>query len=153
MKKVLVLTVLLIFALSSLCLAAKSSSRPSSGASHSTPSTSAPASQAAPSSGYKPSAPASSYNDKAPAAKTQATTQAPHQSTGSSWMRNIGMLAGGMMLGSMLSNLFGQGSTGMFADIMGILATLIPIVLLFMLGRFLWIRYKSRQDKDNISRY
>ena len=149
MKKVLLFAFLLVFAVNGLCFAATSSSRPSS--SPSRPSTSAPASQTAPTTGYKPSAPASSYNDKAPAAT--AVPQAAQQSTGSSWMRNAGMLAGGMMLGGMLSSMLGHGNSGMLADIMGILISIVPIIAIFMLGRFLWFRYKSRQEKEPTTRY
>lgn len=145
MKKVLLITFVLIFALNGFCFAAKSSSsRPSGGSS---------SSSTAPASGYKPSAPANTYTDKAPLNRAAATTQAPQQSTGSSWMRNVGMLAGGMMLGGMLSSMLGQGSTGMLADIMGLLVSLVPILLLVMLGRFLWIRYKSKPEKQPVSRF
>ena len=156
MKRVLLLTFLLIFALNSLAFAAKSSSKPSS---PSRPSTSSPAapnnapSQAAPSSGYKPSAPANTYSDKAPAAKPPAPPQATQQSTGSSWLRNAGMLAGGMMLGGMLSNMFGHGNSGMLADILGILISVIPIIAIFMLGRFLWLRHKEKQQTQMSNRY
>lgn len=146
MKKVLLITFVLIFALNGLCFAAKSSSsRPASRPS--SPTTTAPAG------GYKPSAPANTYTDKAPLNRAAATTQAPQQSTGSSWMRNVGMLAGGMMLGGMLSSMLGHGSTGMLADIMGLLISLVPILILVMLGRFLWIRYKSKPEKQPVSRF
>ncbi len=154
MKRILLLTFLLIFALNSLAFAAKSSSRPSS---PSRPSTSTPAAKTAPAqetpnSGYKPSAPANSYSDKAPAVKPPAPPQAA-QSGGSSWLRNAGMIAGGMMLGGMLSSMFGHGSTGWLADILGILISLIPIVAIFMLGRFLWLRHKEKQQTQTSNRY
>ena len=155
MKRILLLTFLLIFALNSLAFAAKSSSKP---ASPSRPATSAPAApsaapaQTAPS-GYKPSAPANTYSDKAPAAKPPAPPQAAPQSTGSSWLRNAGMLAGGMMLGGMLSNMFGHGNSGMLADILGILISVIPIIAIFMLGRFLWLRHKEKQQAQMSNRY
>lgn len=141
MKKVLLLTFVLIFALNSLAFAAKSSSRPAS-----RPAAPA-ASQTAPATGYKPSAPASSYNDKAPAVK-QPAAQTTQPSTGSSWMRNVGMFAGGMMLGGLLSNMLGFGHSGMFADILGMLASIVPIIAIFMLGRFLWVRYKNKQEEE-----
>lgn len=152
MKKVLLLTLVLVFALNGLCFAAKSSSKPSS---PSRPSTSAPAAtQNTPGSGYKPSAPASSYSDKAPAAKPPAVPQAAaQQSTGSGWMRNVGMLAGGMVLGGMLSSMLGQGSSGMLANIMGLLVSLVPIIIIFMLGRFLWSRYKTKREQGTSTRY
>ena len=153
MKRILLLTFLLIFALNSFAFAAKSSSKPSS---PSRPSTSAPAAnttppaQATPNSGYKPSAPANTYSDKAPAVKPPAPPQTAPQSSGSSWLRNAGMFAGGMMLGGMLSNMFGHGNSGMLADILGILISVIPIIAIFMLGRFLWLRHKEK--KQTVSR-
>lgn len=142
MKKVLLLTFVLIFALNGLAFAAKSSSRPAS-----RPAAPA-ASQTAPATGYKPSAPASSYNDKAPAVKQPAAAQTTQPSTGSNWMRNVGMFAGGMMLGGLLSNMLGFGHSGMFADILGMLASILPIIAIFMLGRFLWVRYKNKQEEE-----
>ena len=156
MKRILLLTFLLIFALNSFAFAAKSSSKPSS---PSRPSTSAPAApttspaQATPSTGYKPSAPAHTYSDKAPAVKPPAPPQAAPQSSGSSWLRNAGMFAGGMLLGGMLSNMFGHGNSGMLADILGILISVIPIIAIFMLGRFLWLRHKEKQQAQTNSRY
>ena len=150
MKKVLLVAFVLIFALTGLAFAAKSSSRPASRPS--APAVkSAPTTQTAPSSGYKPSAPASSYNDKAPAAKP-GVSQTTLPSTGSSWMRNVGMFAGGMMLGGLLSNMLGFGHSGMFADILGMLASILPILAIFMLGRFLWVRYKTKREKDTMTR-
>ena len=154
MKRILLLTFLLIFALNSLAFAAKSSSRPSS---PSRPSTSTPAAKTAPAqempnSGYKPSAPVNSYSDKAPAVKPPAPPQAA-QSGGSSWLRNAGMIAGGMMLGGMLSNMFGHGNSGWLADILGVLISVIPFIALFMLGRFLWIRHKEKQQAQTSNRY
>lgn len=150
MKRILLLTFLLIFALNSLAFAAKSSSRPSS---PSRPSTSAPAAKTAPTSNYKPSAPANTYNDKAPAVKPPVPPQTAAQSGGSSWLRNAGMIAGGMMLGGMLSNMFGHGNSGWLADILGVLISVIPFIALFMLGRFLWIRHKEKQQAQTSNRY
>ena len=144
MKKVLLVAFVLIFALTGLAFAAKSSSRPASRPS-------APAVKSAPTTQYKPSAPASSYNDKAPAAKP-GVSQTTQPSTGSSWMRNVGMFAGGMMLGGYLSNMMGFGHSGLFADILGMLASILPILAIFMLGRFLWVRYKTKREQDSITR-
>ena len=150
MKKVLLVAFVLIFAFTGLAFAAKSSSRPASRPS--APAVkSAPTTQTTPSSGYKPSAPASSYNDKAPAAKP-GVSQTTQPSTGSNWMRNVGMFAGGMMLGGLLSNMLGFGHSGMFADILGMLASILPILAIFMLGRFLWVRYKTKREKDTMTR-
>lgn len=149
LNRVLLVTFLLIFSLNSFAYAAKSSSKPPSRPS--APTQSAPATtNTAPASGYKPSAPASSYNDKAPAAKQAAAAQTTQPSTGSNWMRNIGMFAGGMMLGGLLSNMLGFGHSGMLADIMGMIVSIVPIIAVFLLGRFLWSRYKNRQEKKPV---
>ena len=142
-RKISFFTFLLIFVLSGICSAAKSSSRPVSRPS--APITrSAPTTESTTTSGYKPSAPASSYTDKVPSA----TTQLPSQSTGSSWMRSAGMFAGGMMMGGLLSNMMGYGNSGLLANIMGMLISFVPIIMIFMLGRFLWNRYKKKQEDD-----
>jgi len=151
MKKILLLTFMVIFALQSVGLAAvsgsRSSSAPKSSPSISQPSTSSSSSTST-TSGYKPSAPASSYSDKAPAAATK-TQQQAQQSTGSSFLRNAGLFGGGMLLGSMLGGMFGFGSSGMFASIMGMLFNVMAIGLLFMAGRYLWNRFQeSRRKKD-----
>ena len=142
-KKIPLLAFLLIFAVSGICSAAKSSSRPAS-----RPSTnvtkSVPATGSTTTSGYKPSAPANSYTNKAPDAKS-ATGQTMPPNTGSSWMRNAGLFGGGMMMGSLLSSMMGYGGYGMMANIMGALFSFLPIILIFMLGRVLWNRYKSKQ--------
>ncbi|MBP1763293.1 MAG: hypothetical protein H6Q65_351 [Firmicutes bacterium] len=152
MKKLLVVTFMLIFAFQSVGLAAvsgsKRSSAPKSSPSISQPSTGSSSTSTSTTSGYKPSAPASSYSDKAPAAATK-TQQQAQQSTGSSFLRNAGMFGGGMLLGSMLGSMFGFGSSGMFASIMGMLFNVMAIGLLFMAGRYLWNRFQeSRRKKD-----
>jgi hypothetical protein len=145
MKKLLLLTFLLIFACQSISFAAISGSKGIS-VPRSAPSTSQPASSSS-SSSYKPSAPATSYSDKAPAAKSQ--QQQAQQSTGSSFLRNAGLLGGGMLLGSMLGGMFGAGSSGMFSQILGMLFNAIAIGLIFMAGRYIWNKFQeSRKPKD-----
>ena len=98
---------------------------------------------------YKPSAPAQSYSDKAPAAAAKPNTQtAAQQSTGSSFLRNAGLFAGGMFLGSMLGNMFGFGHSGMFADIIGMLFNVELLAGIVMAGRFLWDKFKNRDSKN-----
>lgn len=76
---------------------------------------------------YAPSKKASDLKDTPAQAKNAANpaanAAAANTNTGSRWgsaLRNIGLLAGGMMLGGMLANMFGMG--GMFGDILGLLA-------------------------------
>ena len=143
MRKLLVLTFLCIFALQSVALAAVSSSKGSSAPRSSgsitqkAPSTS----QTAPntSSGYKSSAPASSYSEKAPAAATkQPQMQQPQQSTGNGFLRSAAMFGGGMLMGSMLGNMFGFGTNGMFSQIVGLLFNVMMIALLFKGALYVW---------------
>ena len=158
MKKILLLTFLLLFAFQSLIFAAASSSKgssaPRSSPSVSHPASNAPAATPGTTSGYKPSAPANSYNDKAPAAtaKTQ-QPQPQQQSTGSSFLRNLGMIGGGMLLGSMLGNMFGFGSSGMFSQIAGILVNVMILGLIFMLVRYLWNRFQASRAQNNNNRF
>ena len=39
------------------------------------------------------------------------------------------------------------------ADILGVLISVIPFIALFMLGRFLWIRHKEKQQAQTSNRY
>ena len=86
--------------------------------------------------------------DAAKNVKKPSTTQ---QSSGSNFLRNAGMLAGGMMLGSMLATLF--GGSGMLASIFGMLFNLIFLVLilgaLFVAGRFLWRKIRGDHQQNN----
>jgi predicted lipid-binding transport protein (Tim44 family) len=139
-KKLLLLTFLVLFAVSTVCAAApSSSSRPASAPK---PSTSQTAPATSPSSGYKPSAPASSYSNTAP--KPAAPQPAQQPATGG-WMRTLGMLGSGMLIGGLLSSLFGFGNSGMFASIIGILANVVLLAGIFMAGRFLWTKYKEHR--------
>lgn len=149
MKKLLVLTFLFIFALQSVGLAAVSSSKGSSA-----PRSSGSITQKAPStsqtspntsSGYKSSAPASSYSEKAPTAATKPQLQQP-QSTGNGFLRSAAMFGGGMLMGSMLGNMFGFGSNGMFSQIIGLLFNVMIIVLLFKGALYLWNRFRANRQ-------
>jgi hypothetical protein len=157
LKKLLLFTVLFMFAFQSLSFAAASSSRgvsaPKSAPRVSQPAPTAPAPTAPASSGttsgYKPSAPATSYSDKAPATAVKPSQPMQQPSTGSSFLRSAAMIGGGMLLGSMLGNMFGFGSSGMFAQVIGLLFNIMLVVLLFMAGRYAWNRFRtSRENKD-----
>ena len=158
MKKILLFTFLCIFAFQSVIFAAASSSKgssaPRTSPGVSQPSHSAPSSQnAAP--GYKPSAPANSYNEKAPAAaaKPQQPQPPQQQSTGSSFLRNLGMIGGGMLLGGMIGNMFGFGSSGMFSQIAGLLVNVMLLGLIIMLVRYIWNRFQSSRAQNNTNRF
>ncbi len=147
MKKIFLLTFMFIFAFNAVSFAAVGGSK----SRVSTPSSKPPTTQTSPSksssSEYKPSAPAQSYGEKAPATATKPNTQAAaQQQTGSSFLRNAGLFGGGMLLGSMLGGMFGFGNSGMFADIMGMLFNVMLLAGVFMAGRFLWDKFKNRNN-------
>lgn len=104
---------------------------------------------------YAPSKKADQYKETAPAAKSNTNAAANAQkSTGwGSAMRTMGMLAGGMLLGSMLSHLFGFGGTGLFADIMGLVMNLVIIAAIICLLNFVVRRFiLGRLNKSNQAR-
>ena len=148
MKRLLVFTFLFVFAFQAVGFAAI-------GGSKSKPSFSPPKSsntqKATPDagSGYKPSAPANSYSDKAPAtaAKPGAQTAQPQQPSSGGFLRNMALFGGGMMLGSLLGNMFGFGAGSFFADMIGMLFNVLLLAGVFMGGRYLWNRYKQKQEE------
>lgn len=152
MKKILALVLVLVFAFSSVSFAAVSSSRTrSSSPSISTPSTpkSAPSQQTSPStqgSTYTPSASANSYSDKAPASQVKPGVQTPQQQNNGGFWRNAGMFGGGMLLGSMLSSMFGFGHMGAMSSIFGMIFNIIILAGIFMGIRYLWSRFRNKKD-------
>lgn len=75
----------------------------------------------------------------------------PTTSTGSRWgntLRNIGLFAGGMFLGSMLASMFGFG--GLFGDILGALANVILFGAVIMLAMWAWRKFKNRNNPDPV---
>ena len=105
--------------------------------------------------GYAPSKNANQLDKNAPAANAKANTpnaanaasQAQKSSGWGNTLRNIGLLAGGMMLGGLLASMFGMGS-GMLADILGVLANVAIAVVVFMAIRWVWNRFRSRKEEN-----
>ncbi|MHC1761400.1 MAG: hypothetical protein AB9917_18170 [Negativicutes bacterium] len=154
MRKLLLFTFLLLLAFQSVSFAAASSSR--GAPARSAPRVSQPAPAAAPAasgttSGYKPSAPANSYSDKAPATAVKPQQPAQQPSTGNSFLRSAAMFGGGMLLGSMLGNMFGFGSSGMFSQMIGLLFNVLLIGLIFMAGRYVWNRFRASRERKDIN--
>ena len=141
-KRLVLLTFVLVFAAHAIGFAAVGGSKPRM-SSPSRPSTTQTA--PAPASSYKPSAPASSYTEKAPATKA-ASPQTAQPATGG-FMRNLGMIGGGMLLGGMLSNMLGFGNSGMLSNIVGMLFNVMLLAGVFMAGRYAWDKFKNR-DRD-----
>ena len=100
-------------------------------------------------SSYAPSKDAKSLEKNAKSNTAAANANTQSSSRLGSIMRGIGIFAGGMLLGSMLSHLFGMGS-GMFADIMGLLMNGLLIVVAIMAVRWLWNKFRG--NKTSASR-
>ena len=103
--------------------------------------------------GYAPSKSASQLDKNAPAAgaKSTAPNAASQAQKSSGWgntLRNIGLLAGGMMLGGLLASMFGMGG-GMLADILGVLANVAIAVVAFMAIRWVWNRFRGRKEENS----
>lgn len=127
---------------------------------------SAPKSAPAPSSGnsksvsgngnsYAPSKSANQLDKNAPAAGAKAGTAAnagaantarSHTGWGTA-LRSIGLLAGGMLLGSMLASMFGLGG-GFLADLLGVLANVVMVMIAFMAIRWLFRRLRGRGEEN-----
>ena len=105
--------------------------------------------------GYAPSKNANQLDKNAPAAGAKANTPgaanaASTAQRGTGWgntLRNIGLLAGGMMLGGLLASMFGMGG-GMLADILGVLANVAIAVVAFMAIRWVWNRFRGRKEEN-----
>ena len=109
--------------------------------------------------GYAPSKSANQLDKNAPATGAKSTapnaanaaSQAQKSSGWGNTLRNIGLLAGGMMLGGLLASMFGMGG-GMFADILGVLANVAIAVVAFMAIRWAWSRFRGRKEENAYQR-
>lgn len=93
---------------------------------------------------YAPSKNANEYNKTAPKTGTGQPAAAPN--TGTRWgnvMRGIGFLAGGMLLGHLLSNMLGMGG-GFMADVLGLLFNIILVYAVFKLIMYVIRRFRNR---------
>ena len=85
--------------------------------------------------------------------KTNTTTNtANNQQSGSRWgsaLRNIGLFAGGMFLGSMLSNMFGLG--GFMGDILGLIANVVLIGIVVMIIMAIYRKLFGKKNETNAS--
>ena len=106
---------------------------------------------------YAPSKNANQLEKNAPAAnsKANAANAATPAKSSTGWgntLRNIGLLAGGMMLGGLLASLLGGMGSGLLADILGVLVNVAIAVAAFMVLRWLWNRFRSRKEEENVYR-
>lgn len=106
--------------------------------------------------GYKPSKDAKSLEKNAPTASSKAAAgNTANTQSGSRWgsaLRNIGLFAGGMMLGSMLSHLFGGLGGGMMADILGLVMNILMAAAVFLILRWAWNKFRGRGKETNVYR-
>lgn len=83
--------------------------------------------------------------------KTNTTTNtANNQQSGSRWgsaLRNIGLFAGGMFLGSMLSNMFGL--SGFMGDILGLIANVVFIGIVVMVIMAIYRKLFGKKNETN----
>lgn len=95
-------------------------------------------------------------NTPAPAPSATPTPQ-PQQQSGTRWgniMRNVGLFAGGMAVGGLLSHLLGGSSVGaggapsMMGDILGLLVNLAILAAIVLGARALWNRFRAKKN-DN----
>lgn len=86
-------------------------------------------------------------------ARTNAQTRTNQSSGWGSAMRNIGLLAGGMFLGSMLSSLFGWGNMGFMADILGVMFNIILLLVIVSLISHLWRKFRGKKNSSDDDAY
>lgn len=96
---------------------------------------------------YAPSKSAKDLNKEAPKTNSAANAASAPSSGIGNMMRNVGLFAGGMLLGSILGNMLGMGGMG---EIFGILANVIFIALAIGVIFWLWRKFKN---KDNSNPY
>lgn len=159
LKKITVLMMVCFFAMSSLAFAATGGAKsaapkasPGITSQQKAPEAAAPSQKT---NEYKPSTDAKSLQKDAPAAKanTAAADAAKSSSPWGGMMRNIGLFAGGMMLGGLLSSMFGMGAGGMMSDILGLLMNVVMVVAVVMAARFLWTKFKNRNQPADVNPY
>ena len=86
-------------------------------------------------------------------ARTNTQTRTNQSSGWGSAMRNIGLLAGGMFLGSMLSSLFGRGNMGFMADILGVMFNIILLLVIVSLISHLWRKFRGKKNTSDDDAY
>lgn len=125
-------------------------SRPSGSPSSSSSSTARPNQQ------YRPSQKASDIPSTAPSARTGSSAArsgaSAQTSSGTRWggmLRSIGLFAGGMMLGGLLSSMFGFGGMGFMADFMGLIMNAVLIFAVIKLVMWGVSKFLGRKRDDD----
>lgn len=108
---------------------------------------------------YAPSKAANEHSATAPKAQPGVGAANPAANTGTRWgnmLRGMGFFAGGMLLGSLLSNMLGMGG-GFLGDLLGVLANVVMIYLVYKLIRFgisaIFNRKRKNDGYDNTNPY
>ena len=99
---------------------------------------------------YAPSKNAKDLQSTAPAAKSANTSTAAKtkSSTGfGNMMRNIGLFAGGMMLGGLIGSLFG-GFGGFLGDVLGLLFNVIMFYAAYRGIKYLYNKFRGNNDQS-----
>ena len=86
-------------------------------------------------------------------ARTNTQTRTNQSSGWGSAIRNIGLLAGGMFLGSMLSSLFGWGNMGFMADILGVMFNIVLLLVIVSLISHLWRKFRGKKNSSDDDAY
>ncbi len=166
-KKILAITMIVVFAFSGACFAKGKAggggmkvSPPAATSKSLTPSqktdttkTQTPQNNAADTNKTNSNTTNNTTTNNAAANKTNQTTQRNNttQESGSRWgsaLRNIGLFAGGMFLGSMLSSMFGMG--GIFADILGLIVNVVLIGIVVMVIMAVFRRFFGKKNEGNV---
>ena len=90
----------------------------------------------------------SQTRNQSTAPRTNANTTTNRSSACGGAMRGIGLFAGGMFLGSMLSSLFGLGNFGWAADFLGLLFNVVLIYVLFKAVSAVWRAIRDRRHRS-----
>lgn len=130
---------------------------------HSSSSSSSSGSTARPNQQYRPSQKASDIPSTAPSARTGSSAARSGASaatnSGTRWggmLRSIGLFAGGMMLGGLLSSMFGFGGMGFMADFMGLIMNAViifAVIKLIMWGVSKFLGRRRDDDPYRSQRY
>lgn len=95
---------------------------------------------------YRPSQRAADVPANTPSGAVRMGDRAPVSVNGTRWgnaMRNMGLLAGGMMLGSLLGQMFGFGAGSFMADMFGLLVNGFIVVFVLRLLTHLWNSFRG----------
>lgn len=118
--------------------------------------TPSPAQGARPNQQYRPSQRASDIPAGSPSAAPRTGNMASVPVNGTRWgnaMRNMGLLAGGMMLGGLLGHMLGFGAGSFMADMFGLLVNVFLLVfVLRLLARFWYSFQGGARTKDAVCR-